>query len=438
MDYRATIQQIFLAGIERVLPSRLINSNLIIKDNKLIINDLRLKLDEIENIYVVGAGKASGCMAAEVENLLGERVTEGHIVVKYDHTCSLKYIEVAEAGHPLPDLNGVKATLKILEIVHKAGISDLLICLISGGGSALLADYPDHANLEETIHINELLIRSGASIQEINTVRKHLSLVKGGQLAKAAFPATVVTFILSDVVGDQVDAIASGPTTADPTTFNDALDILSKYNLTHVAPKSVLQYLTEGKNGIRKETPKPDDPVFKRTFNYIIGNNRLALEAASKKAEDYDIRPLIITDNLQGYSSDVADYIIDEALKTKQTRADARPTCLLFGGETTIKVKGTGTGGRNQHLALLCAKKIAYHKGITVLAAGTDGTDGPTDAAGAIVDSNTIKEAALKGLDVDKFLTRFDSYHFFKRADGHLFTGPTLTNVMDMVVVIVE
>ena len=438
MNHRTVAEQIFLAGIDSVLPERLINKEMVLKDECLVIGHLNFSLEAIEKIYVIGAGKASAMMGAEVEKILGNRITEGHIVVKYGHSCKLKYIKVSEAGHQVPDSNGFNATRAILNIAEKADINDLVICLLSGGGSSLLPDYPEGSSYDDMIAVNDLLINSGACIQEINSVRKHLSLVKGGQLARAVYPATLVSLILSDVAGDPLDVIASGPTAPDPTTFQQALNVLEKFNILPSIPDGILKYLMDGVTGIRPETPKSSDPVFEKTCNLLIGTNRLALEAAKQKALEFNINPVIIDDQLQGDIWSVVEYIVETALKFQDDKSEIKPVCLLFGGETTVKMTGKGKGGRNQHLALLSAILLQNHPGITILSSGTDGTDGPTDVAGAVVDSDTVPVALSKNIDPKKYLRDFDSYHFFKKTDGHIITGPTMTNVMDIIVVIVE
>jgi glycerate-2-kinase len=438
MNHRTIAEQIFLAGIDSVLPERLITKEMTLKDNHLCIGHLNFSLELIDNIYVIGAGKASAMMAAAVEKILGNRISEGHIVVKYGHSCKLKFITVSEARHPVSDSNGFKATEKILKIADKANRNDLVLCLLSGGGSALLPDFPEGSSPEEMITVNNLLINSGACIKEINAVRKHLSLVKGGQLARAICPATLVSLILSDVPGDLLDVIASGPTTPDPTTFRQALDVLDKFNLTAHIPVGILKYLDDGSAGIRPETPKPLDPVFERTNNLLIGTNKIALEAAKQKAFEYNINAVIIDDQLQGDTTTVAGYIVETSLNFKNDKSEVKPVCLLLGGETTVKMTGKGLGGRNQHLALLSAILLQNNPGITILSAGTDGTDGPTGAAGAVVDSDTLRASLSKNIDHEKYLREFDSYHFFKKAGGHIITGPTMTNVMDIIVVIVE
>lgn len=438
MNHRSVAELIYLEGMASVLPDRLIKKCLKLDNNKLIIGNQTFSLEFTDRIFVIGAGKASAMMASEVEKILGSRISCGHIVVKYGHSCKLKYIKVSEAGHPVPDSNGFKATTAIMKIASEATANDLVLCLLSGGGSALLADYPDGSSCEELISINDQLIKSGACIKEINAVRKHLSVVKGGQLARAVFPATLVSLILSDVPGDPLDVIASGPTTPDPTTFRQALSVLENFNLVNSVPSGILKYLKEGDTGIRPETPKPGDKVFEKTFNILIGTNRLALEAARLKAFEFNLNPLIIDDQLQGDTSGIAEYLADMSLKFQSDMNEIKPVCLLFGGETTVLMTGNGLGGRNQHLALNCAMLLQDHPGITILCAGTDGSDGPTKAAGAVVDSDTIPGALSEDIDPVKYLSEFDSYHFFKKTGGHIITGPTMTNVMDLIVVLIE
>jgi hydroxypyruvate reductase/glycerate 2-kinase len=409
-----------------------------LKDNCLKIGHLDFPLETIENIYVIGAGKASAMMGAEVEKILSGRITEGHIVVKYGHSCNLKYIDVTEAGHPIPDTNGLRATREILKIAETASWNDLVICLLSGGGSALLPDVPDGCSLEDMIKVNDLLLNCGACISEINAVRKHLSVVKGGQLARVVYPATLVNLILSDVPGDALDVIASGPTVPDPTTYLQALTVLSAFGLSRTVPRGILTFLKEGAAGKKPETPKPDDPVFDKTYNILVGTNRKALEAAKNKALEFNINAVIIDDQLQGDTLTVADYLVQTSIRFKNDTNEVKPVCLLFGGETTVKMTGKGAGGRNQHLSLLSALLLRNNPGITILAAGTDGNDGPTDAAGAVVDSDTVPVAISKNIDPEKHILDFNSYHFFKKAGGHIITGPTMTNVMDIIVVIVE
>lgn len=438
MDVRTIAEQIFLAGVGSVLPEKLIIRVMSLNDNWLRIGDLNFDLTAYKNLYVIGAGKASALMGAEVEKILGSRITEGYIVVKHGYSCKLKYIKVVEAGHPVPDSRGFRATAEILKLAGKATFNDLVICLLSGGGSSLLPDFPEGSSPSEMVKVNNLLVNSGAAISEINAVRKHLSKVKGGQLARAVSPATLINLILSDVPGDSLDVIASGPTVPDPTTFNQAMEVIKNYNLTDSLPAAILKYIMEGAAGLMPDTPKPGDPVFSKTSNKLIGTNKMALEEARRKAGEFNINSVIIDDQLQGDTVSVAEYLVQTALQFQRDKNEVKPVCLLFGGETTVTVTGNGTGGRNQHLALSAAVLLKDNPGITILSAGTDGTDGTTDTAGAVVDSQTVYKAYMKSIDPMKYLRDFDSFHFFKKTGGHIITGPTMTNVMDIIVVIIE
>jgi glycerate-2-kinase len=438
MDQKQVAEDIFLSAVRSVTPSVLIPSVFSLDNNVLRAGNITFQLNEIRNIYVIGAGKASAAMAAEVEKILGDRIEKGHIIVKYGHSCRLKRIKVTEAGHPVPDRKGFKATRSLLEIAAEAGEGDLVICLISGGGSALLADFPEGSSAKEIIRMNELLVNCGAGISEINAVRKHTSYVKGGQLARTVFPATLLNLVLSDVPGDPLDVIASGPTVPDPSTFNQALEVLRKYDLVQKIPENILQHLHKGINGLIPETPKSGDIVFSKTINLLIGTNKVALEAAVRKAFDYNINALIIDTKLQGDVSSVADYVVETAVRFRKDENEVKPVCLLFGGETTVKMTGKGKGGRNQHLALLVSLLLRDLPEMTFLSGGTDGNDGPTDAAGAIVDSDTYLQAISEKIIPEKYIEAFNSYNFFRKAGGHVITGPTMTNVMDVMVMIVR
>ena len=434
---RNNAKEIFLAGVEIVKPDILIPHFVSLENDVLKIENHRFQLAEIRNIYLTGAGKASALMAKAIENILGSRISSGHIVTKYGHAVPLKYAFVTEAGHPVPDENGVKGTENILSIVNKASKDDLVICVISGGGSALLTDIPDGCTLNDLKILTDLLLKSGANINEMNCIRKHLSKVKGGMLSSAAYPARVVSLILSDVIGDPLDVIASGPTAPDPTTFKDAMDIIEKYGIKDKIPAGITKILNEGLNKIRKETLKESDEAFRLTTNLIIGNNRLALKKAREKAEALGYTTKIITDSLHSDVEDVADYIFSKLIKYRNEKP-GKKSCLLFGGEPTIKITGDGLGGRNQHLALLMAQKINGINGVVFLSGGTDGTDGPTDAAGAIAEPETLKRSEVLGLDINKYISNCDSYNFFRQEGGLIKTGPTQTNVMDLIVVLIN
>ncbi len=438
MTDRELAQKIFIEGVRSVLPEKLIRNHVSVKGDELRIGSLVFSLDKIQNLYVIGAGKASAAMAHYIEVILGNRITGGHVAVKFGYACQLDKIKVTEAGHPVPDMNSFRATSEIVKIAAEAGENDLVICLISGGGSSLLADLPDGLLPEEIYIVNNLLVRSGASIQEINCVRKHLSDVKGGQLARVAWPATLVTLILSDVPGDQPDVVASGPTVADPSTYAGAMDVIGKYGLTADLTAGVIKYLNDGVSGIHPETPKPGDPVFSRTHNMLVGSNLIALEAAGKTALNLGLNTFIIDSGLKGDVESVSWSVVETVRKYRENQEIKKPVCLLYGGETTLKVNGSGSGGRNQHLALAVAMRIRNLEGVTFLAAGTDGTDGPTTAAGAVTDSGTVTDALLRKIDPEAYLEEFDSFNFFRITGGMIKTGPTFTNVMDLIIVIID
>jgi glycerate 2-kinase len=430
---RQTAENIFRAGVAAVLPDHLIRSQLRVEGDVLTVGGDSYVLSAYRHIYVLGAGKASALMALEIEKMLPSRITDGYVVTKYGHGCTLQHITCTEAAHPVPDENSLTAALEILKIARKAQAGDLVLCLISGGASSLMADTPDNINLADLRAANELLVTSGASISEINTIRKHLSEVKGGQLARAIHPATCISLILSDVVGDYPEVIASGPTAPDSTTFNDAYSVLKHYQLDVRMPESVLRRINSGKAGLIAETPDAGNSCFSLTYNYIIGNNRIALEASADYARRCGLKVSVITDSLHDDYRNVAEQLLAETEKhTKHSGAG----CLLFGGEPTVKVTAKGLGGRNQHLALYLATQLNNRPGITILCAGSDGTDGPTDAAGAVVDAQTLRDAERKGVDAAISLRNADSYHFFSTCGGHIVTGNTKTNVMDIILII--
>jgi glycerate 2-kinase len=438
MNNREIAEKIFMAGVRSVLPEKLIKGIMKLEGTMLIIGDNKVLLDNIKNIYVIGAGKASAAMGHYVETILGPRITGGHIVVKYGYSCKLKRIKVSEAGHPVPDASGFRATEELVAISSRASENDLVICLISGGASALLADLPPGILPEELYIMNNLLIRCGASIQEINCVRKHLSRIKGGQLARIIRPASLISIILSDVTGNPLEVIGSGPTVPDSSTFGDALKVIEKYNLTADITSGLLNYLRDGLNGTYPETPKPGDPLFEGAFNILAGTNLIALKASKDEAVSHGYKTYIIDAELNGDVESVCESVLNMAVSFKNNKDIKKPACLLYGGETTIKVSGNGYGGRNQHLALSAAIRLRNTPGITLLSAGTDGTDGPTDAAGAVADSETMSSAISLNEDPVNYLSGFNSHGFFKRVGGLINTGPTFTNVMDMVVILVE
>jgi glycerate-2-kinase len=436
-DLRKIIREIFLSGVNIVKPDVLIPHFVSLENDVLIIEKHKFQLADFKSIYLIGAGKASALMAQAMENILGPRITAGHIVTKYGHSVPLKYAGVTEAGHPVPDENGLRGTDKIISIISKASKDDLVICVISGGGSALLMDVPEGCSLDDLKILTDLLLKSGANINEMNCIRKHLSGVKGGMLSHSAYPARVVSLILSDVIGDPLDVIASGPTAPDPTTFNDALAIIDKYGIKDKVPRKIIEILNDGVSKKRKETLKESDEAFRLTTNLVIGNNSLALQKAKEKAEEYGYSVNIITNALCSDVSDAADFIFSSLARSINENPYTK-TCLLFGGEPTIKITGNGLGGRNQHLALLMAEKIRDLKSVIFLAGGTDGTDGPTNAAGAIADPGTVKRSEILGLDIKESISDCDSYNFFSKEGGLIITGPTQTNVMDLMIALIN
>ncbi len=404
----------------------------------------RYELGAYTRILLVGAGKATARMALAMEDALGERISEGLIIVKKGHTAGLRIVEQIEAGHPLPDEAGVQGTRRILELVRRADAKTLVICLLSGGGSSLLVAPLPRVTLEDKQRTTELLLRAGATIDDLNAVRKHLSAVKGGRLAQIAHPATVVTLILSDVIGDRLEVIASGPTASDTSTFADAATVIEKYGLKAAAPSQVVLFLERGKAGQEPETVKSGDVCFLNTRNVIVGSLAQALAAAREKAASLGWRAEVVTAELQGEARDAARLMARKALQTRDELGPGERRCLLYGGETTVTVRGNGKGGRNQELALAFAIEIAGTPGVTLLSAGTDGTDGPTDAAGAFVDGSTAQKAREYGVHPEPYLRNNDSYYFFSKLDAldkekrHLMTGPTGTNVMDIQIILIQ
>ena len=437
---RKHANQIFRHVLDILDPGQLVKEKVSIRDSTLIVEEREYNLNNYENIYVVGGGKACAPMAKAMEGLLGDKIDNGIIVVKYDHGLSLKKIETVEASHPIPDENGERGASDILRLLSGTGEKELIICLISGGGSALLVQPHKGITLQDIQTASAELLACGATIDEINTVRKHLSSIKGGQLAKAAYPSTLITLMLSDVVGDPMDIIASGPTVPDESTFEDAYAIIQKYTLEEKIPNIVCGFLRSGKMGEIEETPKNGNKIFDNTQNVIVGSNKIALDAAEKRAKDLGYNTIVLSSLVEGESRDVAKFFAAIAKEVSRTGTPvSKPACIIAGGETTVTIRGKGKGGRNQEFTLSAAIEIEGFEGVVILSAGTDGTDGPTDATGAIVDSNTCKDARKKfNLNAEEFLSRNDSYNFFKKTGEHIVTGPTMTNVMDIMISLID
>ncbi|MFQ6002838.1 MAG: glycerate kinase [Candidatus Zixiibacteriota bacterium] len=435
---RASARKIFRFSIKAVDPFYAIRKQVKLVEDNLWVGRSLYRLKDIRRILVIGAGKASAPMAQAVEKILGSRIHKGIVVTKKGYVVPLKRIELVEGGHPLPDKRGMEGTKRILKLISNLDENDLVICLISGGGSSLLVSPSPGISLKDKKELTDQLLRCGADIEEINTIRKHISQVKGGRLAQLAYPSYVMTLILSDVIGGKIDSIASGPTAPDTTTFSDCLKIIQKYKLKDKIPPLIYDHLKKGRQGKIKETPKLGDPIFKKVRNFIIGSNSQALEAAKQKAELIGFNTMILSRPVSGDTTRAAVRHANLA-KSIQKIGDPvfPPACLISGGETTVKIKGKGLGGRNQEFILVGATKIAGLKNMVMLSAGTDGTDGPTDAAGAICNGKTIKRALQKGLNPKQYLDNNDSYHFFQKLGDLLKTGPTNTNVMDIHLILV-
>ena len=389
----------------------------------------RRSFARFRDIYVLGAGKAGASMAQAAERVLGSRITAGLLNVKYGHVARLRRIELNECGHPVPDARGVEGSRRIAELAARAGPNDLVVCLISGGGSALLPLPAAPITLEEKQAVTRLLLNCGANIHEINAVRKHISAIKGGQLARLAAPATVEALLLSDVIGDDLDVIGSGPTAPDASTFARVSAIFDHYGIAGELPAAVRDRIAAGLRGEIPETPKPGDPLFRRVRNTVVGSNRLALDAAARAARGLGYRTLVLASEIQGETRDVARMHAAIAREVARAARPARPpACLITGGETTVTIKGPGLGGRNQEFVLAAAIDLAGLPNVVVFSAGTDGTDGPTDAAGAIADGGTL----ARNPEAARFLDANDSYHYFDALGDLVKTGPTNTNVMDV------
>jgi glycerate 2-kinase len=416
--------QIFRAALEAADPQEAVLRHLKFDGRTIVAGRRKYPVVKFDRIQVIGAGKAAAAMARALERLLGRRIASGWINVKDGHAGHLRRIHQQECGHPVPDERGVEGARRMAEIAREAGARDLLICVISGGASALTPAPIPPMTLVEKQELTKKLLASGATIHEINTVRKHLSSIKGGQLAKLAYPATMITLILSDVIGNDLDVIGSGPTVADRSTIDDARAVLAKYRID----QSVEFH----------ETPKPGDPALERVQNLIVGSNQQAIDAAAKKAKSLGYRTMVLSTRIEGETRDVAGV---HAAIAKEILATGRPlrapACVLSGGETTVTIRGSGLGGRNQEFVLAAAIALEGAGPVIVLSAGTDGTDGPTDAAGAIGDASTVEKARGQGLEAGRYLKENDSYHFFERIVGLVKTGPTGTNVMDVRVVLV-
>lgn len=438
---REAATKILRAALNSADPRIAIRNHISIVSDTINVNNLTFDLEKFERVFVVGGGKASGSMAETLEEILEDRITGGFVNILRGTKSKYRTqkIFLNEAGHPVPNRDSVEGTREIVKLAVEAKERDLIICLISGGGSALMALPAVGITLQDKQNLAEAFLKRGATIYEINSVRKHLSDFKGGHLAKAAYPATVISLILSDVVGDSLDTVASGPTAPDTTTFKDAILTLKKYNLLKNSIfKNVRKRLYAGMKKEIPDTPKLGDKIFNKTYNVLIGNNRSVALAACQEAKDLGFNPLLLSSMIEGEARHVGIVyagIMKEILSSD--KPVPKPAAVIAGGETTVSVTGGGKGGRNQELVLGASSKIEGLRGVAIASISTDGIDGPTDAAGALGDGQTIKRAYKMGLNAEEFLLNNDSYSFFSKLDDLVFTGPTGTNLSDLAVMVV-
>lgn len=387
------------------------------------------------NVFLVGGGKAGRTMGEAALGAIGGRVAAGALAVPKGSGGSAATVRFTEAGHPIPDRGSHSAAQDILGLLSRAGEGDLVIALLSGGGSAMISAPVEGVSLEEKAEVSKLLLRAGADIASLNTVRRHLSRVKGGESARAAHPAKTWALLLSDVPGDDPSLVASGPFSPDPTTCGDALDVLSRAGIVGDVPRSVIRHLEAGATGGKCETPKPGDPVFAGVTCGVVGSNRTALDAAAAAAKDEGIRTIrLLPGFLAGEARECAKAFVAELRQISSSIAPGGTAALIAGGETTVRVRGTGSGGRSQELALSAAIELSGSAGMTILCGGTDGIDGPTEAAGAIADGSTCRRAEEVGLSAAHFLERNDAHSFFRAVGDRVVTGPTGTNVADVAI----
>ena len=438
---RSDAASIWSEALRAVDPEAAVVQHVKRKGHELRVAGKLYDLRKVRKIWALGAGKAAAPMASALEKVLGRHLAGGILVTKYGHGLPMKVLELLQAGHPLPDANGVTAGLRIRHLAEsQIEPGDMVFCLLSGGGSALLVAPAPEISLEDKLCCTQLLLSSGATIHEINAIRKHLSTLKGGQLARLLGRVPVVSLILSDVVGDDLDTIASGPLVPDRSTFRDCQEILERLRIAHKVPASVRRRIDEGAKGRIPETPKPGDPIFRNKQNVIVANNSTACAAAARKARRMGYHAMVLTSRLEGDTGECARVhmaIVQEIVL--EGRPLKRPACLLSGGETTVQILGKGKGGRNQEFALHCARPLAVLPAPCVVAClGTDGTDGPTDAAGAFSDNSTLTRALKFGPGfLKESLENNDSYRFFQRLGDLIITGPTRTNVMDLHIILI-
>jgi len=427
------LRSLFTAAVTAVDPRLLIGRATSAEQGRLLVHDQNTTTYAFSlsgRVFIIGAGKGAGFLAQGLETVLGANVTGGVVVIPTGLSAEMQHVTLVHGEHPLPGLGSLTGTEKILSLLAEKQSSDLFCFCLTGGASSLLVSPAVGLSLDDKLTVNRLLLACGADIHEVNVIRKHLSQVKGGNLARLAFPATVVSFILSDVIDDDLSTIGSGPTVPDASTFQEAWGILERYSLLKEVPPSVFAHLSAGCHKAQAETPKPGDAIFTQVHNFLLGSNRIALAVAATTASQAGFRPYVLPTPLSGDTTAAARQFATELLQLLITISE--PICVLAGGETTVHVTGTGKGGRNQEFALVVAQELRGERRWVLLSAGTDGIDGPTDAAGAFVDGQTVSRAQALGLDLIRSLTENDSYNFFATLGDLFIPGPTGTNVMDI------
>jgi glycerate 2-kinase len=433
---RGRVLEVLGAALDAVEPVEAIRRVMVCDGETLLIDGMPYDLVRYRRVLVIGGGKAAAPMAQAVEAILGERIAAGWVNVKAGYTAPTRRITVHEAGHPVPDAAGIAGTRAMVDLLRGTSVDDLVLCLISGGGSALMTLPVEGVTLEDMQALTGSLLRCGAPIQAINAVRKHLSQVKGGQLARRAHPAAVVALILSDVVGSPLDVIASGPTVPDTTSFGDAIQVIEQYGIEDEVPEAIRCHLARGAAGELQDTPKAGDPALERVQNVIVADNARAAQAAVERAQALGFNALLLSTYVEGEAREVAKVLAALAKEIAATgRPVPRPACLVLGGETTVTVRGGGTGGRNQELALAAALGIQGMPSTVIASLATDGSDGPTDAAGGLVDGSTVARGQAAGLSALAALADNDAYPYLDRVGDLLVTGPTNTNVNDLMTV---
>lgn len=435
MNTRAVFRRILEAALAAVDAEQTVHAALRLDGTRLSVGQRTLDLAAFRRVIVVGAGKASAPMAAAVERVLAPaRVPiEGIVSVRYGHLAATEHVQVLEAAHPIPDAAGLRNSRAIAELLRDADEHDLVMCVLSGGGSALLTLPATGVGLEGLQWVTANLLQRGATIHELNAVRKHLDLVKGGGLVRLAWPARVLTLAVSDVVGDSLDVIASGPTVPDSSTWHDGAEVLRRYELLEAAPGAIAHRMARGERGGLPETPKPGDALFTHASTHVVASNSDACAAATHEARNLGLGALLLTTYVQGEARQVGQ-VLGSVLREVAASGQPvkRPCCLVAGGETTVLVRGEGLGGRNQEVALGAASTLAGLESVLLAAVGTDGSDGPTDAAGALVDGSTLERAGALQLAAGTFLAHNNAYRYFQPLGDLVHTGPTRTNVNDL------